>query len=250
MLTEREKNILKYIVEEYVNTAQPVGSSYLVKKYRLDISPATVRNTMMSLEKKGYVVSPHTSAGRVPTEKGYKFYISSEFVDSEIKKIETDFKKMSVKYLRKLKQYYKERGEISIRDVLKCMAKVTAEEVKNAVIVAFDKNDVYFTGISYLLSHPEYKDDELLYNISATIDRVDEILNEILDELPTGLNILIGSDNPFADDSAFIGFKYQPQRDQSSLVGILGPMRMPYIENIERIEFLKNFLVRDIKLNF
>jgi len=76
-LTEREAKLLKYIIESYVINATPVGSSYLAKKYNLEISPATIRNVMNDLEEKGYLVQPHVSAGRVPTDKGYRFYVDS-----------------------------------------------------------------------------------------------------------------------------------------------------------------------------
>ncbi len=249
MLTEREKDILKYIVEEYISTAIPVGSSYLVNKFDLDLSPATVRNTMMELEKKGYIISPHISSGRVPTEKGYKFYISNEFVQGNSADDKKDYKKIANKYSRKMRSIYRKKGAMTPRDVVKCMAKITAEEVQNTVIVAFDKNDIYFTGISYLLSHPECRDYDLLHNISETIDRIDDILQDVLGELPEGLNIFIGSDNPFADDLSFIGFK-GIGKGSASLVGVLGPMRMPYIQNIKRISFIKNFLEGGYQINF
>lgn len=75
MLTERKKHILRAIVDDYVLNAEPVGSKYLVDKYKLDISSATVRNEMSELEELGYLEKPHTSAGRVPSDKGYRAYI-------------------------------------------------------------------------------------------------------------------------------------------------------------------------------
>lgn len=77
MLTEREKLILNCVVESYVDNAKPVGSRYLAKKYKLGISPATIRNVMTDLEEMGYLDQPHTSAGRIPTDKGYRFFVDS-----------------------------------------------------------------------------------------------------------------------------------------------------------------------------
>lgn len=76
-LSERERMILNSIVENFVGSAVPVGSRMLAKKYKMAISPATIRNTMMDLEEMGYVTQPHTSAGRVPTDKGYRYYVDS-----------------------------------------------------------------------------------------------------------------------------------------------------------------------------
>ncbi len=77
MLTERRHSLLRLLVDEYVATAQPVGSAAIVEKYQLSVSPATVRNEMVSLEEEGYIVQPHTSAGRIPTDSGYRFYVES-----------------------------------------------------------------------------------------------------------------------------------------------------------------------------
>jgi heat-inducible transcriptional repressor len=76
-LTERSRKILEAIIEEYIATAQPVGSKALTRNLDLKLSPASVRNVMAELEELGYLASPHTSAGRVPTEKGYRFYVDS-----------------------------------------------------------------------------------------------------------------------------------------------------------------------------
>ncbi|MEO8457459.1 MAG: heat-inducible transcriptional repressor HrcA, partial [Chloroflexota bacterium] len=77
MLTERRQRLLQYIVDEYVATAQPVGSNTLVEKYRLPLSSATIRNEMGALEDEGLVVQPHTSAGRIPTDAGYRYYVEA-----------------------------------------------------------------------------------------------------------------------------------------------------------------------------
>lgn len=76
-LNEREKSILRSIVQQFILTAAPVGSRYIVKKYDIGYSSATVRNIMSDLEESGFINHPHTSAGRVPTDKGYRFYVDS-----------------------------------------------------------------------------------------------------------------------------------------------------------------------------
>lgn len=76
-LNDREKSILRSVVQQFIITASPVGSRYITKKYEIGISPATVRNIMADLEESGYINHPHTSAGRVPTDKGYRYYVDS-----------------------------------------------------------------------------------------------------------------------------------------------------------------------------
>ena len=93
-LNERKMKILKAIVKDYIETAEAVGSRTISKKHNLGVSAATIRNEMADLEELGYLVQPHTSAGRVPTEKGYKLYVdllmgTSELDDSDKRVIET-----------------------------------------------------------------------------------------------------------------------------------------------------------------
>ncbi len=76
-MDNRKSRLLNSIIEEYIDSAEPVGSGLIVEKYNLNVSPATVRNEMMELEKEGFIYQPHTSAGRVPTEAGYKFYVGN-----------------------------------------------------------------------------------------------------------------------------------------------------------------------------
>ena len=80
MLNERAKILLKTLVERYISEGQPVGSRALSKSSGLDLSPATVRNVMSDLEEMGFVASPHTSAGRIPTHRGYRFFIDTLLV--------------------------------------------------------------------------------------------------------------------------------------------------------------------------
>jgi heat-inducible transcriptional repressor len=77
MLDERKAAILRAVVEEYIDTAQPVGSAHVVRSSGVQVSSATVRNDMATLEQEGYLRQPHTSAGRIPTEKGYRFFVDN-----------------------------------------------------------------------------------------------------------------------------------------------------------------------------
>lgn len=83
-LTERQKSLLMLIIREYIDTAQPVASKHLVERYHLDFSPATVRNEMAALTEMGYLRQPHTSAGRVPTEEGYRFFVGQLMHQAEL----------------------------------------------------------------------------------------------------------------------------------------------------------------------
>lgn len=83
-LTERQKTILMLVIRDYIETAQPVGSNSLVKRYHLDLSSATVRNELSALDEMGYLRQPHTSAGRIPTEEGYRFFVGQMMHQAEL----------------------------------------------------------------------------------------------------------------------------------------------------------------------
>ncbi len=90
-LNEREKNILRYIIQQFILTASPVGSRNIAKRYDIGISPATIRNIMSDLEESGYINHPHTSAGRIPTDKGYRFYVDTLMDIQELRNSEKGF---------------------------------------------------------------------------------------------------------------------------------------------------------------
>ncbi len=90
ILPDRSQKILEAIIEEYIATAQPVGSKSLTRNHGIKLSPASVRNVMAELEELGYLVSPHTSAGRIPTEKGYRFYVDTLLQVNDLNSLQKD----------------------------------------------------------------------------------------------------------------------------------------------------------------
>ena len=108
-LTQRQIEILKAIIEEYINTAEPVGSETLEKKYNLSASPATIRNEMVRLSEFGYLKKPHSSAGRVPTPIGMKFYVTQLMKEKELSTVEEVALKEKVwDYREKMQRFLKE----------------------------------------------------------------------------------------------------------------------------------------------
>ena len=226
-MDERKALILNTIVKEHIKTGAPVGSEVLVDKYNLNISSATVRNEMADLEDAGYIAQPHTSAGRIPTEKAYNLYVEN-----------LAEKKLTAAEIRSFSKILKDRDELSFKLAAKELAKVSG----NAVFWAFHRNNLYYTGISNLLAQPEFSQTELFYDISQIIDRVDEIIDNIYNKLPDGSQIFLGANNPFGDFCGTILAKYK-LRDNIGLFGILGPMRMDYEKNLALIKFVNNILI-------
>ena len=220
-MDERKLIILNTIIKEHIKTGAPVGSGVLVDKYRLDISPATVRNEMAELEEENFIIQPHTSAGRIPTEKAYNLYLAS------LKE-----KQLAEKEAEVLRRALKGNDEASFKQTAKEMAKISG----NAIFWAFHKNNLYYTGISNLFSQPEFSEPNLIYNISAIIDRMDEIIDDIFSEVKE-TEVLLGSANPFGDSCSTIFSKYR-RSGKTGLFGILGPMRMDYEKNLALVKYV------------
>jgi heat-inducible transcriptional repressor len=220
-MNQRQATILELLLKEYVSTAQAISSNYIVEKYHLEFSSATVRNELMELEAEGYIAQPHTSAGRIPTEKAYRWLIDN-----------LEPKKLNAKMTDKL-GCFQDCQEAN----LKVVAKSLAEQSNLAVFWAFHRHNVYYTGISNLLHQAEFDHTNLIYDISAIIDRVDEIINDSFDKFQFGPQTLLGSDSPFGPFTASILSKYQTA-DYKGAFGIIGPLRQNYELNWQLINYL------------
>lgn len=225
-MDSRKELILKILIKEHIRSGAPVGSGILVEKYNLDISPATARNELAWLEANGYIAQPHTSAGRVPTEEAYYWYLD-QISDVKLNKAIAD-------NLSRVLNNYEEQD-------LKETAKNLAGISSNAVFCAFHKNSLYYTGISNLFQQPEFKEISLIYDISGVIDRMDEVIGDIFDRLEIGVHTLIGSENPFGNFCSVIISKHKAG-DNEGLFGILGPLRMDYKKNIALIKHVNQQL--------
>ncbi len=226
MISERKKFLLEIIIKEYLKTALPVSSGVLVDKYKLDISTATVRNEMMELEEEGFIYQPHTSAGRVPTENAYELLLA-DLMNEKSKK---DLKDSETESLEKIFRH----EESAFRATAKAIAEISG----GAVFWAFHKNDLYYTGLSNLFSQPEFSRVDMVCDVSAIIDRLEEIIDDIFEDLENGQQILIGSKNPFGNFLSTVLVKYK-YNNASGIFGILGPMRMDYGRNIALVNFIK-----------
>jgi heat-inducible transcriptional repressor len=235
-LSSRQELILSTIIKEHIKTGTPVGSSILVEKYKLNISPATVRNEMAELEKGGMIIQPHTSAGRVPTEKAYRYYLQNIDRGDMAKPA----KKISENTVKEVEVILTANGEDNFREMAKYMSQATG----NAIFWAFHRHNVYYTGLSQLFQQPEFEQMDLIYDISEVIDRIDEIVNKIFDDIDPGVHALIGRENPFGNFCSTVMAKYKTG-DQPGLFGILGPMRMNYEKNLS----LANLILSKIDHN-
>jgi transcriptional regulator of heat shock response len=230
-MNERQKKLLNLIINEHIQTAEPVGSDFLVAKSGLAVSSATVRNEMADLEKDGFIYQPHISAGRVPTEKGYQFYIDNFVEKREIK----------ATWRKSFDQVLKQKLDKDL--ILKKLAKNVVEVADQAVIVAFDKNNIFYTGLASLFKKPEFSEQNLICNLSEIIDHLDDRISKIFDSI-NKVEVLIGSKNPFGADCSAVMGRYFMKDKSTGLFIILGPQRMDYNKNLALVEYIKNSLTK------
>ena len=219
MLTERQKKLLHLIIESYIKEARPVASECLVRKVGAKVSSATIRNDMAELEKAGYIEQPHTSAGRVPTVKGYEFYIKERVIKNKFQnsKSETQIK-------------FKIQKSKDERQKIKEIAKWIAEESGLAVIAGFGESDNYYTGLSGLFVQPEFTEQATVVNVSALVEKFDIIVKEIYPSVGSEPGILIGRKSQLGKTCSFIVV-----RAGAVIIVILGPTRMDYKKNYQLI---------------
>ncbi len=225
-MEKRTEEILLAVIKEHIKTAQPVGSEVLQTKYKIGVSSATIRNELAELEREGFIAQPHTSAGRIPTAKGYGTWINS------LKQ-----KKLSQKDADELDGFFADKSE----DGLKLLAKELARMANTAVFWAFHRRHFYHTGLSNFLTQPEFVGTNLIYDISAVVDRMEDVIWENFDHWNDGVKILIGESNPFSNVCGATILKYR-SGSNVSIVGFLAPLRQDYERNSAIINFLESKL--------
>ena len=237
MLTPRQGKILGSIVKEYTMTAIPVSSGAIVRKYYVDYSTATVRNEMLELEDKGYLLKPHVSAGRIPSDKGYRYFVDNLLKFKEMK--ESDQKKLQVDLLKLKAQ------NTRLSKMLAKLLSTTSQCLAVSGIV--EKDEYYDFGMHTLLDDPDFKQLDEVSKISASLDMLDEKVAALMEQLGEGeTRIFIGKENPIKEirNASMIVSPYILESGERGLVAIIGPKRMHYGENKTLIDFVKSILGR------
>lgn len=227
-ISERQKQILSQIVEEYAETASPVGSVTMAKLF--NVSPATIRAEMARLEALGLIAQPHTSAGRVPTDAGYRFYVNNlsgnnngnEPAMPEMKLVDDG------RYDRGLHVIEKRIMSQPLADVAIRQAVDSLVELTGNLGLATIGGQLYLSGISRLFTQPEFGDTRRVQAVAKLLDNLEPWLKEAAPGEP--LNIFIGQENPIGKNSevSLIISKFRSPFSDRSYIGVLGPTRQNY----------------------
>lgn len=215
-MTDRQAKILTTIIEQYAEVAAPVGSVMLAQIF--NVSSATIRNEMAELEKQGYIKQPHTSAGRIPTDKGYRFYVN------ELRDI-TEGVGQSSRNTRAIATRVSQSGEpaLAIKSAVDALVQLT-----HNLGIATIGNQLYVAGYSNLFGQPEFIDPEQSREVARLLDNLEPWLQEAAPN--EALNVYIGRENPIGRSAgvSLIISRYRSPYSDSSYIGVLGPTRQSY----------------------
>lgn len=217
-LTTRQEQILFAIIEEYAELATPVGSVTLAKLF--DVSSATIRSEMARLEEAGYIAQPHTSAGRIPTDAGYRYYVNSLPEDSIDQPQPSQDRSNRVLDVRVQSQ---SRADHAIRGAVDSLVELTGN-----LGLATIGDQLYLAGISRLFTQPEFVDTSRVRAVAKLLDNLEPWLREAAPG--QALNIFIGQENPIGKTSqvSLIISKFRSPYSDNSYIGVLGPTRQNY----------------------
>ncbi|HSX27867.1 MAG TPA: transcriptional regulator [Candidatus Saccharimonadales bacterium] len=215
-MTDRQALILASIVEQYAEVAAPVGSVTLAKLFA--VSPATIRAEMARLEEKGYITQPHTSAGRIPTDKGYRFYVNRLTSQTEVPRLVD-------RSARAIDTRVAGAGEPAqaIRSAVDSLVEIT-----HNLGIATIGGQLYMSGLSHLFRQPEFVQAQAVYEVATLLDNLEPWLREAAPLAP--LNVYIGEENPIGRSSGctLIISRFRSPYSDRSYIGILGPTRQSY----------------------
>jgi heat-inducible transcriptional repressor len=215
-MTERQKQILSAIIEQYAEVASPVGSNLLAKAF--NVSSATVRAEMAELERLGYINQPHTSAGRIPTDKGYREYVNAI---TESKSESTEHRGGE----RALAARAQHSGspDRAIRNTVDTLVELT-----HNLGLATIGNQLYMSGLSNLFGQPEFVSSQQVQQVARLLDNLEPWLREAAPNKP--LSVYIGNENPIGRSAgvSLIISKFRSPYSDQSYIGVLGPTRQSY----------------------
>jgi heat-inducible transcriptional repressor len=234
-LTDRQIRILKLIIEEYIETAFPVGSNILEKKYELGISPATIRNEMVKLAQMGYLSQPHTSAGRAPTKTAFKFYVDRLMEE----------KKLSVADEVSAKEQVWD-SRFDFEKLLQDATRALAQKTGTIAISATKDGHVYHAGYANILDMPEFFEINLTKALLTMLEEstsVFDLFNKNLGE--DALHLLLGDELgvDFLEPCSMVFTEFgQEGSDKCGFLGVIGPVRLNYAYIVPMVKYFRNLI--------
>jgi heat-inducible transcriptional repressor len=233
-LSARQTQILKSLIDEYIDTAEPVGSEALEKKYNLGVSPATIRNEMSQLTDSGFLKQPHTSAGRVPTPKAMKFYVNQLM----------DERQMTVtEEVRAKEEVWDVRDDINA--LFREATHALAEQTRNLAVGALEDERVWHSGYKNIFLNPEFSDLRTSANLFSLLEEFDK-MHEIFFRRMSGtspVEVLFCEDLGWAElEPVGIAATRFNIGNKKGALAVVGPTRLRYPYVVPALRYYKKLM--------
>ena len=233
----RKDRILAIVIGRYIKTVSPVGSQYITEEHNLDVSPATVRNILADLEEEGYLTHPHTSAGRMPTQRGYRYYV--DHLMHEIQLLEEEKRKISQEYKRQARQ---------LEDLVEKTSQVISDLTHYTSIVSLDDGDntrIICKGTSYVVGYPDSTDILKIQAILKVLEEKERLMELINRTLEKKIEIYIGHEMALKDmESCSLAISHFEKDGMKGRIAVLGPTRMQYDRVVSTLDYISQLLSR------
>ncbi|MGE5279258.1 MAG: HrcA family transcriptional regulator [Deltaproteobacteria bacterium] len=238
---KRKKEILLAAIELYLTQAEPVSSDILRKMRRLDVSSATVRNVLAELEELGLLSHPHTSAGRVPTDEGYRYYLNALMQK----------KKLNAEEIGLIDKIFSMKVR-EIDDLLEETSRILSDFTHYASLVSLQVDDdqrVHMEGLRHLLEHPEFQDLQRARRIMEALE-TREVLFDLIDRQFVGkTRVYVGKECKYApmESCAVVVTRCGGSEKRAGKLAVIGPKRMAYDQVIPLLDYLAEAVAEHIE---
>ena len=233
-IQQRKDRVLAIVVNQYIKTVSPVGSQYITDEYKLDVSAATVRNILAELEEEGYLSHPHTSAGRMPTAQGYRYYVDHlmheiQLLEQEKRIIESEYKR----YRNQLERLMESASQF-ITDVTQYTTIISVDGWDSKIILK---------GASNVVGYPEQSDLMKIQAILRILEEKEKLLKLINRDLEKKINVFIGHEIALKDmESCSLAVSRFKTNGVTGRIAVLGPTRMQYDRVVSTLDYISHLL--------
>ncbi len=232
---ERKDIVLGYVVAQYIKNLNPVGSAFLAKECHLDWSSATIRNILAELEEEGYLMHPHTSAGRIPTEHGYRYYV--DHLMHEIQLLKGEKERIHHEYRQSVDE---------LEQLMEKASQIISEVTHYTSIISVDGwgNKIIYRGTNYVVGYPQMQDVQKIQNLLKVLEEKERILHVINRVLQRKIEIYIGQEIACKEieGCSLAVSSYQTKNGPSGRIAVLGPTSMNYERVVSALDYITELI--------
>ena len=233
-LSDRQIKILKAVIEEYIESGEPVGSEVLEKKYELGVSPATVRNEMAKLIEAGYLKQPHTSAGRIPTKEAFRFYIDRLMEEKKLSVVDE---------VAAREKIWDSRFDFD--HLMHQTVKALADQTRSLAVATTKEGDIYHAGYAHILEMPEFFDIDVTRTILSMLEEINQVrrlFEKTYDENP--VHFLFGDElgYDYLEPCGMVFTNFEAGPKKSGSLGVVGSNRLNYASVIPTVRYFAKLI--------